>query len=311
MPAADPAMDIKKLKGFRAVVVHGSPGAAAASMHLSQPGMSRLISSLEDELKLKLFQRERRKLLLTREGRAFYRETERILAGLDELPSIVSDIKAGGSRRLRIVALARTAGSLVVPALGRFIRAHPNQHCSLDVRGRRDMEHWVAGRHYDMGVAVSLPCDQPGVICQPLYKARAVAMIPAGHPLAAHAHVCARDLAPYPMIGVAPGLRPRQQLDEIFSAAGIEKSYQIETTSSPLACQLVTEGLGITVIDELTARSADNHRFVLRDFEPAYWLRFGVILPEDQEQPPLLDDFIVCLREQIISLLGSQALQVA
>jgi DNA-binding transcriptional LysR family regulator len=302
-------MDIKKLRGFRAVVINGSLGAAAAVMHLSQPAMSRLISSLEAELKLALFKRERRRLLLTREGTEFYRETERILANLDELPQIVQDIKSSNARRLRIVALARVAYSLVSPAMKRFLANHPEQRLSVDVRGRRNMEQWVAGRHYDLGVAVTLPCDHPEIVCRPLFKAQAMAMMPKDHPLSHSRAVTAHDLSQHRVIGLAAGLRPRQQLDEIFRAADIEMTYQIETTSTPLACQLVADGLGVTVIDRMAALAVNTDRFVLRPIEPAYWMRFGVIFPQNHEETPLLDEVVDCLQRQVADTMGREAVE--
>lgn len=302
-------MDIKKLRGFKAVVTLGSLGAAARTMHLSQPAMSRLISTLEGELRLTLFRREKRRLILTREGSAFYRETERILSNLDELPQIIDDIKSNATRRLRIVALARFAECLISPALAEFLQKLPGQRCSVDVRTRRDMENWVAGRQYDVGVAVSIPCVHPEIICQPIYSANAMAMLPRGHPLAQQKTVRAEDLAPYPFVGLSSGLRSRQQSDAIFEAAGLQKSPDIETTSTALACRFVDDGCGFTLVDRLSSLAVRNRRVVLRPVEPAYPITFGLIFPRGHEPPDTLAVFVACLREHIGRTLGSHALR--
>jgi DNA-binding transcriptional LysR family regulator len=171
------------------------------------------------------------------------------------------------------------------------------------------MEHWVAGRHYDLGVAVTLPCDHPDIVCRPLFKARAMAMMPNGHPLSHSRTVTAHDLSQHRVIGLAAGLRPRQQLDEIFRAADIEMTYQIETTSTPLACQLVADGLGVTVIDRMAALAVNTDRFVLRPIEPAYWMRFGVIFPQNHEETPLLDEVVDCLQRQVADTMGREAVE--
>lgn len=301
-------MDIKKLRGFRAVVTCGSLVEAAKTMHLSQPAMSRLISTLEGELRLTLFKRERRRLILTREGGAFFREAERILANLDELPQIVDDIKSSTARRLRVVALPRFADSLVSPALVKFLGQHPDQRCSVDVRTRKDMENWIAGRQYDIGVAVSLPCVHPEIVCQPLFEAHAMAMIPRRHPLARNRTVTAEQLASYPLIALAPGLRARQQIDAIFQTAGVEKSYQIETTSTTLACRLVADGWGITIVDPLSAGVTRDGSFVLRPIHPVYRIRFGLIFPRHHEPPQTLPAFVNCVREHVAEMLGATVL---
>jgi DNA-binding transcriptional LysR family regulator len=276
-------------------------------MHVSQPAMSRLISGLEAELKLTLFRRERRRLVLTREGAEFYREAERILANLDEIPQIVRDIKSRSERPLRIVALARVASSLVSPAMVRFLEDHPTQRCTVEVRGRRDMEQWVAGRHYDIGVAVSLPCNQPNVVYQTLFRTHAMVMMPPTHPLAEYPTITASQLARHRLVGLTSGTRPRQQMDEIFRAAGVEVRYQLETTSTPLACQLVADGLGVTVTDRLAALSVNPERFVMRPISPSYSLEFGLIFPPGHETTPVLRGFIDCLRQQIRRTLGAYA----
>ncbi|WGK61085.1 LysR substrate-binding domain-containing protein [Halopseudomonas sp. SMJS2] len=300
-------MNIKKLKCFRAVVIHGSLVSAASIMNLSQPATSRLISTLEDELKLKLFKREKRRLVLTPEGKEFYRETEKILSNLEDLPRIVREIKEGGTRTLRIVALARLANSLVSPALARFVTEHPGQRFSVDVRGHRDIEQWVAGRHYDIAVALTKPCNHPAVIQRPFFDTDAMAMIPRGHPLEAADAVSARQMAEHDIIALASGLRPRLQMEEIFQAAGVELNCKIETTSSVLACQMVAEGLGVTIIDRLTALAVDTSRFCLRPLAPRYRLQFVLLFPPGFEETPATTSLVRCLRDEVMAALGDHA----
>ncbi|WP_150910209.1 LysR family transcriptional regulator [Marinobacter halotolerans] len=300
-------MNIKKLKCFRAVVIHGSLVSAASIMNLSQPATSRLISTLEDELKLKLFKREKRRLVLTPEGKEFYREAEKILANLDDLPRIVGEIKAGGTRTLRIVALARLANSLVSPALAKFVSQNPEQRFSVDVRGHRDIEQWVAGRHYDIAVALTKPCNHPSVIQRPFFDTDAMVMVPKGHPLEALEAVTAEQMAEHDIIALAPGLRPRFQMEEIFHSAGVDLDCKIETTSSVLACQMVVEGLGVTIIDRLAAMAVDKERFTLRPLAPNYRLQFVLLFPPGFEETSATTSLVRCLQNQVRESLGEHA----
>src|SRR5690606_47153 len=272
--------------------IHGSLVSAASVMNLSQPATSRLISTLEDELKLKLFKREKRRLVLTQEGKQFYQEAEKILANLDDLPRIVQEIKAGAQRTLRIVALARLAGSLVSPALARFAKAHPDQPFSVDVRGHRDIEQWVAGRHYDIAVALTRPCNHPSVIQRPFFDTDAMVMVPKGHPLEALRSVTPAQMIRHDIIALASGRRPRFQMEDIFQRAGVPLRCKIETTSTALACQMVGDGLGITIIDRLAALAVDPKRFSLRPLRPAYRLEFVLLFPPDFEETPVITALI-------------------
>lgn len=300
-------MNIKKLRCFRAVVMHGSLVAAASVMNLSQPATSRLISTLEDELKLKLFKREKRRLVLTQEGKAFYREAEKILANLEDLPRIVQEIREGGQRTLRIVALARLASSLVSPALGRFAQAHPEQQFSVDVRGHRDIEQWVAGRHYDIAVALTKPCNHPAVLQRPFFDTDAMVMMPKDHPLEALRAVTPAQMAKHDIIALAPGRRPRSQMEDIFQKAEIPLRCKIETTSTALACQMVGDGLGITIIDRLAAMAVDERLYSLRPLRPAYRLEFVLLFPPGFEETPATTALVQCLCDQVQASLGAHA----
>ena len=91
-------MNFKSLRAFQLVVTQGSLAAAAETMNLSPPAVSRLISLLEVEIKFELFNRTRRRLTMTTAGEAFYRATQPILDGVNELPHIANTIRAGSTR---------------------------------------------------------------------------------------------------------------------------------------------------------------------------------------------------------------------
>ena len=295
-------MNIKGLRAFKNIVVHGSVAAAADVMYLSQPAVSRLLSVLEAELRLTLFHRTRRRLVLTEEGAAFYREAGRILDNLDEVPRIVADIRAERVERLRIVSMPRIAPSLVSPAVADFAAKHPNVRTSLDVRTRRDIERWIAGREYDIGIG-ALPVSYSKLQTRPLVRVAAQVVLPARHRLARKHKVSAADLKDERMIVLMRGLLLRQQVDDFFRSAGIEMNYVIETASSQIACQLVADGAGLTIADRLTISVVDPERVVLRPLEPVRWATFGLLIPDASSLGIYVQSFIDCLERQVSALI--------
>ena len=295
-------MNIKGLRAFRNVVAQGSAAAAAESMHLSQPAISRLISGLEAELRLTLFHRTRQRLLLTEEGAAFYREAGRILDNLDEVPRIVAEIRAERVERLRIVCMPRIAPTIVSPAVSRMAADHPKVRISLDVRTRRDLERWIAGREYDIGVG-ALPVSHPQIESRPLFRAAAQVVLPAGHPLAEREALSAKDLKGERIVTLMRGLLLRQQVDEFFRSAGIEAAYAIETASSQLACQLVADGAGLTIADSLTTSVVESARIVLRPLEPRRWTSFGLLIPGKAGPAAYTDRFVETLNRTVAAML--------
>lgn len=295
-------MNIKALRAFTATLSEGSLIAASEILFLSQPAVSRLISGLEAELKLKLFDRSGRTLTPTPEGLAFYREAGRILDNLDEVPRIAAEIRAGRTETLRIVTMPRIAQSLSAPAVAKFLRTNPDTNVSLDVRARREAGKWLAGREYDIGIG-ALPVDHPGILTKPLLRVRAQAVLPADHPLAECDELKASDLAKEPIIRLMQGLLLRDQLDDIFRSAGITPVQTCEVAASQLACSLVAEGAGITVADELVATQANRSRLSLVPVVPDRWMTFGLLYPVSQEKTEALQRFETALSEVINELV--------
>ncbi len=290
-------MNIKALRAFRATLSGGSLAVAAEKLHLSQPAVSRLISSLEGELKLDLFDRSGRNLMPTPEGMAFYREAGRILDNLDEVPRIVAEIRAGRTQTLRVVAMPRVSQALASPAVADFLQQFPDINVSLDVRARREAGEWLVGREYDIGVG-ALPVDHPEIYTEVLLRARPVAILPAGHPLAERSELRAEDLSEYPIIRLMRGLLLRDQLDDIFSAVGIVPQHLCEVSSSQVACQLVADGAGITIADQMVSAKIDTDKIVTVPIVPKRWMAFGLLYPKASVTTPGRDAFIAQLRKQ-------------
>ena len=291
-------MNIKALRAFRATVAEGSLAGAAQVIHLSQPAVSRLISSLEGELRLTLFHRSSRSLVPTAEALAFYREAGRILDNLDEIPRIAADIRAGRSETLRVVTMPRIAQSLASPAVSELIREHPEIQVSLDVRARRESSKWLAGRAYDLGIG-ALPVDHPEIRTELLLRVRAQAIVPKTNPLADRGSITGDDLEDQPIVRLMTGLLLRDQLDDIFRSAGVQPASVCEVASSQLACALAADGAGITIADELVASQIPKDTFALIPIEPERWMSFGLLIPKSSE--------MVRSRDALIDILRSHA----
>lgn len=290
-------MNIRALQAFRLVVSEGSVAGAARAMHISQPAVSRLVALLEAEFRLTLFRRSRQRLLLTDEGRAFLREAARILANIDDLPRIAGEIRAARGQRLRLVTMPRISLSIVSPAVARFAAQYPDRHVSVDLRTRRDLELWIAGREYDLGIG-NVPVHRDTVQGIPLVRARLGVLLPAGHRLADRKKLRLQDIAGERLIGQMPGLLFRRQVDELFGTAGLVPDYALETSSSQIASEMVAAGAGLTVIDRLSLTDGLMQRARLVALEPARWVCFGVILPAGAVLDGPAAQFVDCLKAE-------------
>ena len=296
-------MNIKGLRAFHLVVLNGSLAAAAEAMHLSQPAVSRLIALLEHEIKLTLFHRTRRRLTLTADGEAFYRDARHVLAGFDEIPRIVGEIKAKSRRQFRLVTAPRIGQGLVSPALALMRQESPGLRCLVDIQSRFDIETMVGTRRYDLGI-VSLPVSHALVDIEnkPLLRVRAEAILPSNHRLAAKAKLTASDLAGEPMLGLWPDQIWRGQVDDFFRAGGAVPTYAVETRSSLMACQLARDGAGIAVLDRVCLHAIDLTNLALRPIAPERWISFGYVYPRGQMLSDHARSFLDCLRRVVDGL---------
>lgn len=293
-------MNIRALRIFHLVVSQGSLASAAEAMNISPPAASRLIALLEAEIQLQLFHRSHRRLQLTAQGQAFYREAEHILAGFDEIPRIADAIRTEAKGRLRLVTAPRIGMGIVSPALALFCRENPGIRASVEEQSRFGIEAQMGARLYDLGI-ISLPVSHPFVEIEnhPLFQVRMEAVLPKGHRLAAKASLTAADLASESLLGLWPGQPWRQQVDDFLRSGGARTEYAIETRSSLMACQLARDGAGVAILDRLCVQAIDLSGLVIRPLVPERWILFGYIHQLRQQPSGNASAFLDCVRRTV------------
>lgn len=293
-------MNIKSLRLFRQIVMQGSLSAAATQLHISQPAASRLLSILEGELRMKLFDRAGRSLVLTDHGEVFFREAEHIIAGMDEIPRIATDIRNRRHQPLRVLTAPRIGQGLVAAALTEMRASHPDLAIVVDVRSRMALEKQLGIGSYDLGI-ISLPVAHSllELVASPLVKVRAEALMAAGHPLAAQPRITAQDLSEYPLLVLSRSQIWRQEIDNFMREGGVKAHYAVQSSSSLLACQMARDGAGICILDRLCAPSIDLRGAVLRPLEPARWAAFGYVHAKGSGPSEVAQELIACMRQII------------
>lgn len=293
-------MNLRSLRIFRRVVATGSLAQASTDLNISPSAASRLLSLLESELKLTLFSRDKRRLELTAEGDRFYRQTEHILRGLDEMDLLAADIRARSSEQVSLVTAAPLAMGLVSPALALLRERSEPVDYVINVGTRFDLESRVATRAYNIGL-LSLPIEN-GILdltVEPFMEARLGVLMPRGHRLAERDAITAEDLTGERIVGLTKGQRWRERLDEAFAGVGLPADL-IETTSTPVVKTLVQDGLGLTVVDCICGRIAEGERLVLRPLTPERWITYATIHPSGT-RPARSAAFLTALRDFVLN----------
>lgn len=290
-------MNLRSLRIFRRIVILGSLAQASHELNISPSAASRLISLLEAELGLALFARHKRRLELTEEGDRFYRETEHILRGLDEMSQVSRDIRQQTNNRLRLVTAAPLAMGIIAPTLALMRHQGMEFECDINVETRFGIESKVAARAYNFGI-ISVPLENAIVelTVEPFLEARLGVLMPADHPLAGSDFIEPEALLDHPMVALHTGQRWRDRMDEVFSGAGLAAPVPIETTSTPVVMQLVRDGLGLTIVDRVCGRILAGEPLVFRPLAQERWVTYATIHPRGP-RPTLERDFVRSMRD--------------
>ena len=297
-------MNLKHIEAFRAVMLAGSMTAAAKELFTSQPNISRLITQLERETGLLLFQRSGVRLIPTSEGNAFFREVERAYVGLQGLSNAAAQIKNLGSGRLRIAAMPSAGLTLVPHVIKRFQALRPEVTVSLHVNTSGTINHWTSSQFCDLGVAVyrseASTCE-----VEMLSEVAAVCVMPAGHRLAKKRVLKAEDFQGEPFISLCHGDGTRAQMDEAFDRVGVERVLAIEAQYSAICCEMVRCGMGVTLAHPIVALDFAGPGIEIRPFKPAVMFPTYLLYPPHQPRDRLTLEFVQLLRKEHQALLDS------
>jgi DNA-binding transcriptional LysR family regulator len=285
----------RQVDAFRAVFQTSSMTAAGALMGITQPAVSRLIRDLEAEIGLTLFDRSVGRLTPTPDAVALFREVERSYQGLDRVAHAAAELGRRREGELRIAASVAPSFYGLPPVLTRFRSAWPGVRLSLHTASSPEVLDLVAMRHYDLGVGV-LPAGGPGVAIEALAVQNAVCVLPARHPLASCAVLRASDLAGVPMLMISDYSYLRQRIMQNFAAAGVQPDIVFESSFSAPICAMVAEGVGISILDPLTARAYAGPTLAIRPFEPAVPYELKLVLPAGQPCSDRAHAFIMLLQ---------------
>jgi len=272
---------LRQLRAFHAVMMCGSVSAAAERLNLTQPAISKQLSSLEFALGIRLFQRRSGSAMTpTREGLEFFRAAEATISGLEDLQTIAREIVERGRRRVRVAATPPLLNSApLMLALQRFTAAQPNVHIALESRSRLDIEDWLVNRQIDFALAL-LPASNPALRTEALAETRVIAAMSPDHPLARY-----EELTPELLEGHRVILTSRQPMrtliDGVLQRLDHGLSADLEVSSALTCCRLAASGLGVALCDPFSPTAFEADALVIRRWAPEVRLTYGLLMPGD------------------------------
>ncbi len=228
---------------------------AAKALHTSQPGVSKAIIELEEELGVEIFARHGKRLKrITEPGQHVLRSIEVIMREVGNLKRIGEQFSAQDSGTLSI-ATTHTQARYVLPApVAKLREAYPKVNVSLHQGSPDQVARMVLDEVAEVGIATESLADYPELVTLPCYEWQHVLVMPAGHPLAAKERVTLEDLAAEPIITYHPSFTGRTRIDAAFAQKKLQPRIALEAIDSDVIKTYVRLGLGVGIVAEMAVR---------------------------------------------------------
>ncbi len=247
-------MNFQQLRSVREAARQGfNLTKVAEILHTSQPGVSRQIRELEDEIGIEIFVRAGKRLTgLTPPGEAVLPIIERLLQDAANLRRASDDFSSAGRGLLTIAATHSQARYALPPAVRDFSAMHPEVSLRLHQGSPKQVAELLLAGEADLGVATEALADYPDLIALPSYQWTHCVIVTPTHPLAEDAQrgviLTLERLAQFPVITYEPGFTGRSHIDEAFKRQGMSFNLVLSAMDADVIKTYVDLGMGVGII---------------------------------------------------------------
>lgn len=294
----NPDISLRHIEVFRAVMTAGSVTEAAQLLRSSQPTLSRELARLEQLLGYALFERQRGRLRATARGLALFDEVQRSYQGLDRIRSRAAQLGRDEQVQLAVLCLPALSHALLPAACADFLAAHPAAQLSITPQESPLLEEWMGAQRFDLGLSEQQAHNAEGTQRVPVLTLDEVCVLPAGHPLLARQVLQPSDFEGQDFISLSAEDPYRLQLDALFAEAGVQRRLRVETHSAVAVCAMVQQGLGLAIVNPLTALALAGPGLQLRRFSVSVPFQVSALLPMYRPAQPLAQSFLQALQAQ-------------
>jgi DNA-binding transcriptional LysR family regulator len=296
-------LTLRQIEVIRAIMVTGTVGGAARLLNVSSPGISRVMKHAESLLGLKLFSRKGGRYAPTREANDIFSQINGVYDKVGDLHFVINKLKQGADAELRVGSVPSISNVMVPRALADVRRRFPSLLIDVDVlKIEEAIDYLLLGK--GEAVAISYRLEHPMLAFQPLAEGRLKCIVPLGHPLARREHVSVRDIAKYPLIGIDPNDPFGRVMASLFASQSLSYEISIKARFGSTVCALVTNGLGIAVIDEFTLAGGNWPKLRALDIDEATTFPTYIATRKDATLSSYCESFVASLGRHMSRLVA-------
>jgi LysR family cys regulon transcriptional activator len=281
-------VNLQQLKYLCAVVDHGlNVSDAADALFTSQPGISKQIRQLEDELGLSVFVRQGKRLAsLTPAGEIVVATARRAMREVANLKRVADEYRGEDTGMLSIATTHTQARYVLPKVLREFATRYPKVKVVLHQGNPVQVAQQTAQGEVDLGIATEALADYPELVTLPCYQWNRVVITPKRHPLAKMPPpLTVEALARFPIVTYDFSFTGRSAINAAFTAKGLEPNVVLTALDSDVIKTYVELGMGVGIIAQMAYDPERDKQFDKLDadhlFAPSttrLGLRHGVFL---------------------------------
>lgn len=250
-PAAAPVLPFRQLEIFHAIMETGSVSAASRVLGISQPSLSRSLHRLEDQLRLDLFQRHRKRLVPTSEAHRLYDVVAPAVRQMRAITASVAKIAEGQTSLFRFAATQSVVHALVPRAIRAMRQKAPELRIFLDAITRSQHAEYLISSQGECILSLA-EVDHPLISSREIARAPLVALVRTDHPLSVEPCVSPKALLGHPLI-LFEHSGPHSVAIDAFFAGHDRPPAKTFIRFSDAALGLAAEGVGVALVDGFTA----------------------------------------------------------
>ncbi len=227
----------------------------AKSLHTSQPGVSKAILELEEELGIEIFTRHGKRLIrITEPGLQVLKSIAVILRELTHLKRIGEEYSDANKGTLSIASTHTQARYVLPGPVAKLRAAFPDVNVCLHQGSPEQVARMLIDEVAEIGVATESLADYEELLTLPCYEWQHVVVVPVGHPLDSTEPLTLQQLAEQPLITYHPAYTGRTRIDRAFEACQLTPRMALEAIDSDVIKTYVRLGLGVGIAAEMSMR---------------------------------------------------------
>jgi len=269
-------MRFHKYEAINAVFLCGTVTGAAKMLNLSQPAVSRLISSAENELGFLLFHRQQGRMAPTDEAQQLRPAILKIMESMSHAASLAAGLRNGGTRQLRIAAVPSLATAVLPRALKSFIGQYPKCKLTLETYHYDSLVDALLAGHVDIGFVYE-PVTHAALATTDLLQAFFCSVSTSGYFSKAKKNVSVQDLASCNIIGLSKDDLVASLIAQTDGMADIALTRNVSVETSVVAMHLAAQGMGVALVDSLTGALGKLHGAQVLPFSPEVPIRVAAM----------------------------------